>query len=204
MASEEFNDAAAEGRFDAVSDEIFFGEVGHVDFVFFCKDVFRRDNQSEFILQDFRGLELRVARDERDGAEIEAIVQDFVRNVAGKHAVNADLDAGVQFAEFRERGQKSVDGAFVDAEREFAALEAFEFAEAFFDFVAKIDEAFGVVAEKGARVGQSDGTGSADKERLAERVLELADGQTDGRLRAIEALGRAGKAALLGNGQKDL
>src|SRR5215831_14520665 len=76
-------------------------------------DMFSRDKQSEFILQDFRGFQLRVARDERDGAEIEAIVQDFVRNVAGKHAVNADLDAGVQFAEFRERGQKSVDGAFV-------------------------------------------------------------------------------------------
>jgi hypothetical protein len=66
--------------------------------------------------------------------------------------VNAHLNAGVEFAEGGERGQKSVDGAFVDTERKFAALEAFEFRKTFFDFVAEIDEALGVVAEEGARV----------------------------------------------------
>jgi len=106
----------------------------------------------------------------------------------------------VEFAERGERRKKGVDGAFINAEREFTALEAFEFAEAFFDLVAEIDEALGVVAEKRAGVGQADGTGAADKERLAKRVLELADGQANGRLGAIKALRRAGEAALFCNG----
>ena len=183
-----------------MGNEIFLGEVGDVDFALLSEKMFRRDNQGQFILQNFGGLELRVARDERNGAEVQAIVQDFVRNVAGKHAVDAHLDARVQFAEFGKRGEKRVDGAFVHAERKFAALEAFEFGEAFFDFVAEIDEAFSVVAEKRARVGQANGAGTADEERLAERVLKLANGQADGRLRPIEALSGAGEAALFRDG----
>src|SRR5207245_7827467 len=44
MAREEFDDAAAEGRFDAVGDESFFSEIGDVDFAFFRQDMFRRDD----------------------------------------------------------------------------------------------------------------------------------------------------------------
>ena len=204
MTREEFDDAAAKRRFDAVGDERFFGQVSDIHFAFFRQDMFRRDDQGQLVFQDFRGLKLGITRDERNGAEIEAIVQDLVRNIAGKHAMDANQDSGVQFAEGGEGGEKRVDGAFVDAKGEFSALEAFEFGEAFLDFVAEIDEAFGIVAEKGARVGQADGAGSADKKRLAERVLELANGQADGRLRAIKTLGRAGEAALLGDHQKDL
>lgn len=97
-----------------------------------------------------------------------------------------------------------MDGAFIDAERKFAALETFELGEAFFYLVAKVDEALGVVAEKGACVGQADRARAADEKRLAERVFELADGQADGRLRAIKPLRSARKAAFFGNGQKDL
>jgi hypothetical protein len=163
MAREELDDAAAKRRFDAVGDESFFSQFGNVNFAFFRKDMFRGNDQGQLILQDFCGLELRVARDEGNGAKIEAVVQDFVRNVAGKHAVNAHLDAAVEFAEFGEGGKKSVDGAFVDPEREFAALEAFEFRKTLFDFVAEVDEALGVIAEKGARIGQADGAGAADE-----------------------------------------
>ena len=204
MARKQFDDAAAKRRFDAMRDKVFPGEVGDVDLAFFREDMFRRNHQGEFILQDFGGLELRVARDEGDGAEIEAIVEDFVWNVAGKHAVNPDLDAGMQLAEFGERGKKGVDGAFVNPERKFAALEAFEFGKAFFDFVAKVDEALGVVAKKRACVGQADGARTTDEKRLAEGVLEFADGQADGRLGAIKALRGAGKAAFLGHAQKYL
>jgi hypothetical protein len=108
------------------------------------------------------------------------------------------------FAKFGEGGKKGVDGAFVDTEREFAALEALEFVEALFDFIAEVDETLGVISEKCAGVGQTHGASATNKERLAERVLELADGQTDGRLRAVKTLGRAGEAAFLCDGQKHL
>jgi len=54
-------------------------------------------DQSQLILQDFRGLKLGIAWHERDRAEIQAVVQDFMGNVPGKHAVHAHLDAGMLF-----------------------------------------------------------------------------------------------------------
>jgi len=191
MAREEFNDAAAKRRFDAVGDESFFSQFSNVNFAFFRKDMFRRNDQGQLVLEDFGGLELGVAWDEGNGAEVETVVQDLVRNVARKHAVNADLDAGMQLTELRERREKSVDGAFVDSERKLAALEAFEFGKAFLDFVAEINEALGVIPQESSGVREADGAGSSDKERLAERVLQLANGQTDGWLSAIKALGSA-------------
>jgi hypothetical protein len=97
-----------------------------------------------------------------------------------------------------------VDGAFIDAEREFAALQAFEFGEAFFDFVAEIDEALGVVFQEGSGIGEAYGAGAADEKRLPKRVFELADREADGGLSAVEAFGGAGKAAFFGHHEKNL
>ena len=97
-----------------------------------------------------------------------------------------------------------MDGAFVDTEREFAALEAFEFGEALFDFIAEIDEPLGVIFQEGSGIGEADGAGAANDERLAERVLELANGQANGGLGAVKALGGARKAALFCHHEKNL
>lgn len=83
-------------------------------------------------------------------------------------------------------------------------MEAFEFAEAFLDFVAKVDEALGVVFKEGASIGEADGTSAADEKGLAERVFELANGEADGGLGAKEAFGGTREAAFLGDHQKDL
>jgi len=161
-------------------------------------------NQSQFVFQDFSGLELRVARNEGDGAEVQAVVQNFVRNVAGEHAVDSDLHSGMQLAEFCQGGEEGVDGAFVYAEGEFAALEAFEFGEALGDFVTEIDEAFGVVFEKSAGVGHAHGARAADEQGLSKAIFEFTDGEADGGLGAIETFGGAGKAAFLGDHEKNL
>ena len=204
ISGKKFDDAASVGRLDDVPNERLFVKIRDIDFAALGKRMLEGNDQSELVLEDFGGLELGVARDEGNGAEVETVVQDLVRNVARKHAVNADLDAGMQLTELRERREKGVDGAFVDSKRKLAALEAFEFGKAFLDFVAEINKAFGVIPQESSGVREADGAGSSDKERLAERVLELADGETDGRLRAIKALGGTGEAAFLGNGQKDL
>jgi len=179
-------------------------KLGDIDFPLFGEDMLGVDDQGQLIFQDFRGQELGVAGHERDGAEIEAVVQDFMRNVARKHAMDADLDAGMFFAEFGEGGEKGVDGAFVYAEREFAALQALEFGEALFDFIAEIDKAFRIVLQKGSRIGEADRSRAADEERLAEGVLKLADGEADGGLGAVQALAGAGKAAFFCHHQKYL
>jgi len=127
-----------------------------------------------------------------------------MRNVAGKHAVDAHLDAGMFFTEFGQGREESVDGAFVYAEREFAALQALQFGEALFDFIAEIDKAFRIVLQKSSGIGEADRAGATNEKRLAKRVLELADGKADGGLGAVKALAGAGKAAFFCHHQKYL
>src|SRR6516164_4517495 len=172
-----------------MGDEGFAGKVGDVDFALLCKPVLWRHDQRQLVFQNLGGLELGIARHKGNGAEIETVIQDLVGNIAGKHAVNAQLDPGMQFAKFGEGGKKRVNGAF---------------AEALFDLVAEVDETFGVIPEQCAGIGQADGASAANEERLAERILELADGQTDGRLRAVKTLGSAREAAVLCDGQQHL
>jgi len=152
VAGEEFNDAAAKGRFDTVGDEGFGSEVSNVDFAFFSQGVSRLHDQGQLVFENYCGLELRIAGDKGDSAEIEAVVQDFVWNLAGQHAVNTDLDTRMKFAKFCESRKESVNGTFVYAEGKFAASKALEFGETFLDFVAEIDETLGVVSEKRARI----------------------------------------------------
>ncbi len=166
--------------------------------------MFRRDNQRQLILENFGGLKLRVARHIGNGAEIQPVIQDFVRNVAGKHAMNAHLDTRVHFTKLRERREKSVNRAFVHAQGKLAALKAFQFRKAFFDLIAEVHQSLRVIFQKGPGIRETDGPGATDEEGLAERILQLADGQADGGLGAEEALPRARKAAFLRDHQKYL
>ena len=101
-------------------------------------------------------------------------------------------------------GSKRVDGAFVYAEGQLAAAEAFEFAETFFYFVAEVDQTFRVVLQERSGIGHAHWARAADEERLAEVVLEFANGEAYSRLRAVEAFGGAREAAFLRNHQKYL
>lgn len=114
---EELDDAAAKGGFDAMGDEVLAAEFFDVHLALFGESVLGRDDESELIGENFGGLKLRLLGDVRDGADVQTVIQDFVRNVAGEHAVDAHQRARMQLAETGEGGQKSVDGAFVDAER---------------------------------------------------------------------------------------
>src|SRR6266849_616471 len=204
VAREEFDDPPAEWRLHNMRDEGFFAEFFDFNFLAFGEPVFWRHHQGQFILQNFRGLQLRVARHERNGAEVEAIVDDFVRNVAREHAVQADLHAGMSFAIFCERRKQSVDGTFVHAERKLASFEAIQFHEAFFDFVAKIQQPLGVFLQKRPGIGQANGARTPNEERLLQRILQFTDGQADGGLRAVQAFGGARETALLRNHKKHL
>ena len=204
VSRKQLNDAAAEGRFDTVRDKSFFAKLGDIDFTLLRKEMLGVHDQSQLILQDLRGLKLGIAGHVRYRAEIQAVVQDLMRNVPGKHAMHAHLDAGMLFPKFGQGGEQGVDGALVDSQREFPALQVRQFGEPFFDLIAEVNEAFCVVLQKRSRIGKADGPGAADEERLAEGVLQFADGQTDGGLRAVKALPRAGKATLFSHHQKYL
>src|ERR1700739_222964 len=101
--------------------------------------------------------------------------------------MHAYLDTGVLFAKCGQGREESVNGTLVHSQGEFAAAQSFQFGEAFFDFVTEIDQAFGVVLQKCSRIGEANRAGASDEERLAKGVLQLADGQADGGLSAIQA-----------------
>src|ERR1700737_2840348 len=56
IAREQFNDAAAEWRLDDVSYEHFPTQVGNVDFALAGQRMLGRNDQAQFILQNFRSL----------------------------------------------------------------------------------------------------------------------------------------------------
>src|SRR5438309_3115929 len=125
-------------------------------------------------------------------------------DIAGKHTVDAHLDAGMQDSKFGQGGKESVDGAFVHTQREFAALQALQFGESLFDFITKVNQALGVVFQKRARIGEANRPGATNEKRLAKGVLEFADGQANGGLGAVKALASAGEATLLCDHEKYL
>jgi hypothetical protein len=204
IAGKQLDHAAAKRRFNDVSDEDFVVELRDVDLALSGEGVLGRHDERKFVFEDFGGLELRVARHEGDRAEVQAIVEDFVRDIAREHAMHADEHAGVLLAKGAESRKQGMNRAFVDAEGEFAAGEAAKLIKPFFDFVAEIDEALGVIAKEVARVGEAHRARAADEERLSETLLEFADGEADGRLCAVKAFGGAREAALAGDGQENL
>src|SRR5215472_13595710 len=200
VAAKKFNDPATKGRFDAVRDKTFAAEVGNVHFLSSSQHVLRMNDERQFVLEDFRGLQLGVARNEGNSSEIEAVVEHFMWNVTREHAMYADLHAWMGRAELRKCGQKSMNRAFVHAERKFAAREAFQFGQALFHFVTQVDETLGVVAQQVAGVSQANRSRAAYKERLAQASFQFANGQAYRRLRTVQPLRGARKAAFSGDG----
>ena len=118
-------------------------------------------------------------------------------NIPGEHAVHAHLHSRMQLAKSCQRGKQCVDRTLVHAKRKFTPLQTLQFAEPFLDLIAQIDQALGVVLEEGSRISEPNRPRSADEEGLTQPVLQLANGQADGRLRAIETLRRPREAAFL-------
>src|SRR6201999_1173801 len=112
---EKLDDAAAIWRLDDVSDEGFLAQVFDVHFALLGERMLQRNDEREFVLQYFGRLQLWLAWDERNRANVETIVEHFVGNVARKHPVHANLDAGGSRAECGQRGQQRVNRTFVDS-----------------------------------------------------------------------------------------
>ena len=204
VSRKQLDDSAAKRRFDAVRNKGFFAKLRDVHFALFRQDMLGIHYQGQLVLADFRGQKLRVPRDKRDRSQIQPVVQDFMRDVPGEHAVYTHLNAGMPFTKLGQCGEQGVNRALVDAQREFAALQSLQFGETLLDFIAQVDQAFCVVFQKCARISETDGPRPSDEERLSERVLQLADRQADGRLGAIKALRGAGKTAFFCHHQEYL
>src|SRR5690242_67763 len=94
------------------------------------------NDKRERIAMKFRGGEFASFGNVGNHAYIQMMIQHLSRHVARKHAMHADENAGMLFAETVERGQKRMDRAFVHANGDVAAFEAAQLANAFLDFLA--------------------------------------------------------------------
>src|SRR5579883_2433836 len=92
VLGEKLNHALAERRFDDVGYEAFLGEVGELGLAAFGQAMPGRDDEGEFVAKNFRGGELRLLRYKGGDAEVEAVVQQFRGDVAGKRAADGQMD----------------------------------------------------------------------------------------------------------------
>ena len=95
-----------------------------------------------------------------------------------------------------------MDRAFIYSQAQFAAAQALEVFHPFLDFVAQVEQALGVIAQKFAGVGELHLARAAHEQRLAHRFFELADDDAHRRLRAVKFFRRARKALLFRDGEK--
>jgi hypothetical protein len=147
-------------------------------------------HQGQLILQDFRGLQLGIARHERDGTHVEAVVQHLVGYIAREHPVHPHLHSRMHLAEPGEGRKQRVDGAFVYAQGKLSSLQALQLRKPFLYFVSQIQQALRVIFQQNARIGQPHRPGAAHEEWLAQGILQFADAQANRRLRAVEAFRR--------------
>ena len=109
-------------------------------------------------------------------------------------------------AEILERTQAAGEAADLiglgKAEIELAPGEIVEREKFLFDLVRHGDEILRAVAQKGALLGELDAEAVAQKELLAELVLEAAQRLRERRLRDVQQLGGAGHVLLARDGEK--
>ena len=124
MLGEKLDDALAVGRLDDVSDEGFFAEGFDVDVTALGEFVAGPDDEDEGIAVELDGGEFALFGEIGDDADVELVIEKLAGHVAREDAVNADVDAGIEGAESIESREQGVDGAFVDADGDLAALKA--------------------------------------------------------------------------------
>ena len=123
IPGEEFDHAPAIGGLDDVRDEIFASQFRDVDLSFFRQRVLRRHHQRELVFEDLGSLELPFPRHKGDCTQVQTVVQHLVRDIAGKHAVDAQVHTRMLLPKFGERGKKGVNREFVYTQRELPALQ---------------------------------------------------------------------------------
>ena len=97
-----------------------------------------------------------------------------------------------------------MDGGFVGADQDAAALQVAQFADRAVGLLGEPHQALRVVEQDPTGLGQLAVLGGPVEQALAQVVLEAPDGLADGRLRAVQAGGGLREAPLGGDRQKDL
>src|SRR5215469_3716010 len=97
-----------------------------------------------------------------------------------------------------------MDCTFVYAQRNLAALKFAQLLDSLSDFLAQVQHSVRVFGKQHAGVGECSSAGAAHEERLAHPLFQLADGDADGGLCAVQLFCRTRKTALARYRLKDL
>jgi hypothetical protein len=139
-----------------------------------------------------------------DDAEFQVAVEDLLGDAAREAAADLDLDARVGAAVGADVPQQIEGGGLVGADDEAAGRVVAQLGEGVVELAPEVLEAARVGGDDLAGVGEHDAAAVAVEEALAELGFQALDGERDGGLSSVEFLGRARKAALLGDGVEHL
>ena len=147
-------------------------------------------------------LQLGVVRLIGDDAKIGAVVEHVAGDAAGEPAPHRDPDGRVEPAVLVQERQQVQARQLVGGDHELPAPQIPHVVQRRQRLSAEVHQAFRVLEQDLARIGEHAAPARAIEERLADLVLELADDLADRGLGAVERLGRLGEAALADDGDK--
>ena len=156
----------------------------------------RRYEHHELVVAEDDRAQLRLARMEREHAEVERALRDLRPDLPCRDAPDVHVHERMRFAEPRDERQDDVNGGFVGADQDAAATQVAEVLDGHLGLFGEAKQALRIVPEQPSGVGQRGVLGRPVEEALADALLEPADGLADGRLGPVQLHGRPGKAAL--------
>jgi hypothetical protein len=137
-----------------VRDEIFGAKFTKCDFFLAREGMTRVHDEDDRVGIDADGFELRIFRWEGYDAELDVAAEDVLGDAAGESSLSHNRDIRALVAEAVEHGQQIEAGVFVGGEIEMPALEGPQLFERGAGFVAQLEQAFGIFAQKLAGGGQ--------------------------------------------------
>ena len=141
-------------------------------------------------------LQPLVGRLERQDAEIEAALEQLGGDLPRRHAPDLDARLRVLAREALDDRQQRVDRRLVRADDDPPAADLLQLAHRRLGLGRQPQQPRGVVLQQRARLGQRAVARRPVEELVPELVLEPPDGLADGRLGAVQLLGRLGEAPL--------
>ena len=129
-------------------------QVGDVHAAFFGQPVPGRNDEGQLVAENLGRGQLRFARHKRDHPQIQPVIQNLRGHVAREGSPHGDVHLGIELPVAHQDRQQRVDGAFVDAQGEFAAAAAAQILHGALDFLAQIEHALGVARQQLSGVGE--------------------------------------------------
>src|SRR6266478_355821 len=203
VPAEGFDHLLAVGRRDDVRDEHLGPQLPDADLLLRSERVSRWNHEGQLVQVHDDRAQPRFLRIVGKNAHLDGVAQQVVGNVAAERPLHRDPDHGMEAAELCQHGQQIERGEFVGRDAQLAGLEFAQLNQGLLRVRPQVEQLLGVLLQGAAGVGEDPFAGGPVKQRLAQLLLEFANGLADRRLGTKQLLGRAREAPLAGHHQED-